>query len=420
MESITPNARLRIGYFLSEFPSLSQMFILREIEEIRRRGDLELSLFAFGGDSSGALPPQALELAKETAYFFGPLCPALVLGDLWRVCRAPLRSGRLFSRVVLGRYARLTRIRDMGLAQRVALAFRINRFIAEAGKRGVQHIHAHFAWFNCTVAIIVAECLGIPYSVTAHAQDIYFKPEDLAEKLASARFVVTCTEFNRGHIERQLGAAIAAKVRVNYHGICASEYGSAPQPGDGIGVLSVGRLVEMKGFEFLIQALAILRRRGRSIRCTIAGHGPQFERLTRLARELELEQSVSFPGFVPHERLRAMYAEHALFVLPSVTTEDGQRDGIPNVILEAMACGLPVVSTINSGIPEAVVDGETGLLVPPGDPDKLADAMERLCADAALRTRLAENGRRAVAAKFDLRRNVEDLCRIFKENVRVV
>jgi glycosyltransferase involved in cell wall biosynthesis len=308
----------------------------------------------------------------------------------------------------------------MGLTQRVALTFRINRFIAGAEKRRVQHIHAHFAWFNCTVALIVAERLGIGYSVTAHAQDIYFKPENLEEKLTHARFVVTCTEFNRAHIERQFGAAIATKVRVNYHGIRVTEYGPAAHPGNRIGVLAVGRLVEMKGFQFLIQALSILRRHGRSIQCTIAGHGPQFEYLTRLARELGLEQSVSFPGFVPHERLRAMYAEHAVFVLPSVTTEDGQRDGIPNVILEAMASGLPVVSTINSGIPEAVVHDETGLLVPPGDPDKLADAIEQLCADAGLRSRLAEKGRQAVAAKFDLRRNVEDLCRIFKESVSAV
>ena len=191
---------------------------------------------------------------------------------------------------------------------------------------------------------------------------------------------------------------------------------SNPEPSDEPPlILSIGRLVEKKGFPILLRAAAMLRREGIDFRLRIIGTGPDEPDLRRLASGLALEECVQFDGPVPHEELLPLFRTADLFVLASIVASDGDRDGLPNVLLEALALGVPVVSTRVSAIPELIEHEETGLLVNPGDPGGLAEQMERLLFDEQLRAKVIEQGRREVVTRFDVKENVAKLADLFTE-----
>jgi glycosyltransferase involved in cell wall biosynthesis len=191
-----------------------------------------------------------------------------------------------------------------------------------------------------------------------------------------------------------------------YHGIEVDRYAANPREGGEVPtLLAVGRLVPKKGLCYLVQAVGLLRRRGREVTLLVVGDGPERQRLERLAVEEGVADRVRFLGELPHEAVIPLYARGDILALPCVIDSSGDRDGIPNVLLEALASGMAVVSTPVSGIPEVVEEGRTGLLVPPADPAALADAIEALAADPALRRQLGEAGRDRVVQRFDIRRS---------------
>jgi glycosyltransferase involved in cell wall biosynthesis len=207
-----------------------------------------------------------------------------------------------------------------------------------------------------------------------------------------------------------VNGASEGKVRCIYHGLDMSEYapGRAPRRDRPL-LLAVGQLKPKKGFHHLLDACRILLERGSSFDCEIVGDGSLRAELAARIGELGLRSRVRLLGALPHEAVVKKYREATVFALPCVTGPDGDRDGIPNVILEAMAMGVPVVSTRHSGIPEAVEDGRTGLLVPPGDPQEIATAIERLLGDPVLRERLGSRGRERVRKVFDIDANARAL-----------
>jgi glycosyltransferase involved in cell wall biosynthesis len=284
----------------------------------------------------------------------------------------------------------------------------------------VTHMHAHFATAPTLIAMLTHELTGIPYTFTAHARDIYVDtpPELLLAEIQQAAAVVTVSEYNMRYLSAQLGLTPNDKVHCIYNGLDLSifEY-RQPRASDGNPpvILSVGRLIEKKGFGDLIASAAILRRRGHRFRVEIVGAGPLLPALEAQVRRLGLKSCVQFLGAQPQETVQLDYRRATLFALPCVVTADGDRDGIPTVLLEAMASGTPVVSTEVSGIPELIESGSDGLLVEPNNPALLADALEQLLIDPELRNRLAQAARQKIEERFAIDRNCAQLLALFPQ-----
>lgn len=281
--------------------------------------------------------------------------------------------------------------------------------------RGIGHLHAHFASSATTVARIAGALTGVPYSFTAHAKDIFHEsvdPADLQRKLWDASGVVTVSDFNLDFLRRQYGPA-AGQVRRVYNGLDLLEFGYSNPRFRMPRVLFVGRLVAKKGVEVLLEACALLAARGVQFRCDLVGAGPLEEALRRRVEALRLAPLVRFLGPQPRTMVQALLQQAAVFAAPCVVSGDGDRDGLPTVLLEAMALGTPCVATDVTGIPEVLQDGVTGLQVPQHDAAALATAIARLLAGPSLRARLAEGARRLMVQRFDVHRNAAGLREMF-------
>jgi glycosyltransferase involved in cell wall biosynthesis len=273
------------------------------------------------------------------------------------------------------------------------------------------------AWFASTLS-------GKPYSFTAHAKDIYQQgqnPGDLLQKkIRHARFVTTCTGANLLYIQCALGQWLDKScVHKVYHGLDIDRFQPVPNPSirgsKPLQLLSVGRYVEKKGFHFLLEACAQLRQQGYQFHCRIIGeYGDQYQFLQKLQEQLGLQDCVSLDGSVTHEALPAIYQQSDIFVLPCQVLDNGDRDGIPNVLMEAMACGLAVVSSRISGIPELIESGEHGLLVEEQNSQALTEALQLLFATPDLIVQLGKQARTRICQEFDARQTNQQLKQLFE------
>lgn len=280
----------------------------------------------------------------------------------------------------------------------------------DAQARGIAHFHAHFGSDTATVACLAARALGGTWSFTAHARDIYHTyvtPEADARmrraKLRGAAFVVTVSDYNARHL-----SALCPEARIVrlYNGIDLAAFSPVEAAGQRPGqIIAVGRMVEKKGFGVLLDACALLRARGVPFSLSIVGSGPLEAELRAQRAALGLEGVVALEGPLPQEALIGMMGRAQLAVLPCVVTDSGDRDGLPTVLLEAMARGLPVVTTTVSGGPEIVEDGVTGRLCAPGDAAALADALADVLAMPERARRMGLAGRRRAERLFDLATN---------------
>lgn len=392
-----------IAYVLKMYPRFSETFVVNEILELERQG-VDVRIYSLRKPDDGRFHASLARVKANVVYV--PQYPQM---EPERVRAAHLAVAAAWPDA----YAELRAYAE-GLEQ----PFGLKRFL-QAGviaahllRQPVDALHAHFASSATRVAGMVARLTGIPYSFTAHAKDIFHddvSPASLRHKMGAARFVVTVSRFNQAYL-RQIQNGAGGDVRCLYNGIDLRTFKPNPrvarQPGL---ILAVGRLVEKKGFAQLIEACALLAQRGLDFRCEIVGAGEQRARLASLIADLRLEERVALVGPKPQDALLADYQRAALFALPCIVARDGNRDGLPTVLLEAMACGLPVVATTVTGNPEIVDHGIDGLLTPPEDVPALADALALLLHDDALRRTLGANARRKVEQCFDLRRNVGQL-----------
>jgi glycosyltransferase involved in cell wall biosynthesis len=387
----------RVGYVLSNFPVLSETFVLHELLELEAQG-LALEVFSVRRPPGQLRHEDVGRLRAPVTYVPGPL---RLLGMQRRIA------------ATLGPEYRRQRIRVAARGPRETWRFLQAGFVAhEARRRGLTHLHAHFAHHPALVAMYAAQLAGISFSFTAHAMDLYRQQVDrrtLIRKLAAARFVVTVSEYNAAFLQ-ELAPEVRDKLVLVRSGIDLERFAPSPPPAPRpFRILCVARLVEKKGIGVLIAACRELKERGRSFRCDVIGEGRLRPALEALIRQHQLGEVVQLRGAATHEVVREHYRAAHAFVLPCVVAEDGDRDGLPVSLLEAMACGLAVVTTPVTGIPEVLRDGENGLLVPPGDPAALADAIARLMDDPALAHRLGAKARPVIAAGFDRRRTVAAL-----------
>jgi glycosyltransferase involved in cell wall biosynthesis len=284
-----------------------------------------------------------------------------------------------------------------------------------ARARGITHLHAHFGNVATAVARLAGRFAGIPYSFTAHARDIFHQnvvPEVLRRKLAQAKAVVTVSEFNLEFLRRHYGAAAGRVTRI-YNGLDMTSFAYASPVGRPPTIVSVGRLVEKKGFPDLIDACAGLAADGREFRCVIVGDGPQEQLLRERVAAAGLESRVALIGVRMQDEVKRLIQQAAVLAAPCVVGADGDQDGLPTVLLEAMALGTPCVGTGVTGIPEVLRDGETGLMVAQHAPHALAAALGVLLDDAQLRERLARNARRLMEREFDVHRNTARMRELF-------
>lgn len=291
----------------------------------------------------------------------------------------------------------------------------------EIPPRGIVHLHAHFGTSAATVARIAAALSATSFSFTAHAKDIFHEsvsPEEFVATLRDAAAVVSVSDYNVTYL-RELYGQCAARVRRVYNGLELERFPYRPPSDRPARIVAVGRLVEKKGFEILIDACALLRSRDVTVECDILGTG-ELERALRARIEGHgLQRSVVLRGARPQAEVISAVSNASVLAVPCVVGADGNRDGLPTVLLEAMALGTPCVATDVTGIPELIADGRTGLLVDQHDAAGLAAAIERLLVDVPLRLRLAAAARQRIEADFDSRRTAAALRDIFAECVGV-
>src|SRR5260221_313132 len=400
---------LKIGYVLKRFPRLSETFILNEILELERLGvQLQIySLIDVTVEEPGSLRHQLLqELTSPVIYL-----PARRPMKKWRVKAGQFSQGEFTQRV-------LKEICGGQVSSEAILLLQSALIGSLARAQGVGHLHAHFGTDSASAAMLASRATGIPFSFTAHAKDIYHEtvnPRLLRRKIEEAAFVVTVSDFNKRYLSELAGEEFGEKIVRLYNGIDLQRFqpGSPSQREPGL-ILAVGRLQEKKGFNHLISACGHLRDSGPAFRCQIVGEGPEFESLSRQIGGLGLEDPVVLAGAQPQEQVIETLKRASLFVLPCVISPSGDRDALPTVLLEAMAMGLPVISTDLVGIPEIVEHDKTGLLVPPGDAIALAKAMQQLLKQPEGQELFGLAGRAKVEKLFDLRKNVPVLKELFE------
>ncbi len=394
-------ARFReTAFILGPFPVLSQTFIYREFEAMADFG-LEVNLVSTGSRRAHdvQLSP-ALREMEQRAIFLSPDSARVVASmGAW------LRSSRVRQtmRWMMGFPHRSPAKRARAVASVLVAA----QLAPELRLRGIRYVHAHFAGFQTEIAMSLSRLLDIPYGCTWHAYGIYKDRNILEDKVRDARVLLTCTRHNVEHL-RALCPNEAERIHLDYHGLDLSRFPEAAAFDETARpvILAVGRLIPKKGFSHLLRAASILKRSGQAFEIRLIGEGPERSQLEELVRELGLGEEVRLLGAQPNREVFRQVAASRVVVVPSVVTADGDMDGIPNVALEAMSLGRPVVGSQISGIPEVVISAETGFLTEPGDEAQLARQLGILLSDPDLAAELGARARALIFDRFDLRANV--------------
>jgi glycosyltransferase involved in cell wall biosynthesis len=414
-------AIVKLAVVISQFPCSDEVFILRELRALQR-GGVELQIFSLrqAAQQEEALHAEARSLLGATRYSPFLWSRPVIARNLQLLLTQPALYGRLFARVIGETW------RSRAFLTRSLVLFPLAvRWGMELRDSGIDRIHAHWATHPSTAAWIMSRISGIPFSMTAHAHDIYLDQAMLPFKLRASVAVLTCTRENLDFLQRLCPDLPDDRLRLSYHGVDLAAYRPATAPADEFRILSVGTLLPRKGFDTLLEACAILQREGTAHACEIVGDGPMRVELERQARRLGLA-SVTFLGKRSQEELPEIYRRASVFVLAAnhagggvvsaaARRRPGAADlihfGIPNVILEAMACGLPVVASGLPALKEVLVEDGNGLGVPERDPAALAAALRGLARDPARRARLGAHAAARVHAGFDLSRTAGEVAR---------
>jgi glycosyltransferase involved in cell wall biosynthesis len=383
-----------VAVITTAFPTAA-FFVEADVRRLRERG-VRVQVFALRSPRGRSWQPEHESLLPLTRYVGSPFHPEAWLSLLLWAIRKPHVLIPEWLRQLWA--SRASRYALAGHAGYLPAAARIATLV-ERGE--FDCVHAAWAHFPGSVAYLVSRLTGRPFSMSAHAgSDLYRTQAFLPEKVRAARFTSACVRRN-AEMLRGLGGP-EARVECVYHGVDLRRFDGATRRRDSDPLLlAVGRLAPAKGYDVAIRALALPPSRGPAPRLVVVGDGPERPRLEALAREVGVGDRVSFVGELPQQELVGFYARAWLLLAPSRVLGNGRRDGIPNVTVEAMAMGVPVLATLAGGLDEAVTPGETGALVPPDDPAALADALARLLADPAALDRMGERARLRARGEFD-------------------
>lgn len=395
-----------MGMVLKGYPRISETFISNEIKLLEEQG-IKVHIFSmrqpresFTHKSIEAIKAAVTYLPSELWLEFH----RFLWPNLNTFCRFP--AGYITGiRLAIRRYRRNRNI--MTLKHLLQAGFLVHH----CRGKNISHLHAHFAHSPTSVAMFAAEISGLPFSFTAHAKDIYTtNKEQLAEKIEKAKFVVTCTEYNKRYLDALTNDP--RRVSCVYHGIDLQLFSFADkqrQPAPPFQFLTIARFVEKKGITDILEALAVLKEADFPFHYTLIGSGDDQPQITARVGELGLEDRVTLTGTLPHEKVLEHFRRTDCFVLGCKIAANGDRDGIPNVLAESMALGVPVVVPPISGIPELVEHERTGLLVDTTDAKALAAALKRIVTDLPLRDQLLPAAKKRIHEIFDNRALINDL-----------
>ena len=387
---------LRLAQIVSRFPMITETFVLYELEAMEKLG-VTVELYSLLREYPKVVHPEAEKWVRRAHYF--PFFSPKILRAHWHyIRRNPGRYFRTVAEVLRGTWGCA---RCFG----AALAFfpKVVRFAYEMEEQAIQHVHGQFAYHAAVAALIVHRLTGIPFSFTARGSDVQSDGHMLKEKVEAADFVISVSEYNKEIILRKCGSGAAEKIHVIHGGVDVdrlSPHNQTATPGP-LRILCVARFEEVKGHKSLVEACRVLKEHGLPFECRLIGDGPLVPQIENQIKRADLCDAVFLLGARPYNEVIDEFSRTDVVVLATAPTANGKREGIPNVLKEAMACGLPVVAAASGGIPE-LVDESCGILVRPRDPAAIADALQRLCDQPALRRRMGIAGRRKIVREFNL------------------
>jgi glycosyltransferase involved in cell wall biosynthesis len=413
----------QIGYLLRSYPRLSQTFILNEILALEKIG-LSIQIFALTDPHEKVVQMQVDQVQAPVHYLDEDIQPRSLRNMLNENVGVAIRHFNGYMRSLF--YVATNKEIDEGYTARdrwecfhqaVHLIYLLGLLEKRTGKR-IEHLHAHFAHDPTLIAYLVHYMIGIPFSFTAHARDLYQVPEKaLSDRISRASAVITCCRANLEYLNR-IAPSERSKFSLIYHGVNLKDF--QPVPGSDAKptpepplILSVGRLVEKKGFKDLLEALLLVKKQGERFQCVIYGDGPLCQPLREWIDEHGMADEILLMGDRTQQELISIYQNATLFILTPVQTEDGDRDGIPNVLVEAMAVGLPVITTAVAGIPELVEDNRDGLLYPSHDVQGIASGIIELLRDPEKRRQLGDAASKKVSEQFDIAQAAKRLKTLF-------
>ena len=407
-----------LGMILKGYPRISETFISNEILLLEKIG-LPIHLFSMRQPRESFTHQSVTQIQAGVDYL-----PETLLRPLPRLlfhnCLLAAQRPAAYARALTIALQRFLRTRKSATLKHLFQAGYLVQSLLPV--RPSLHLHAHFAHSPASVAMFTSLLSGLPFSFTAHAKDIYTSdPRQLRQKMAMARFVVTCTEYNRRYL-KTLFDGVSPRIYRVYHGIDTGLFTQnreisikAKTPYQ---LLTVARLTAKKGLPTVYKALKILKDKGVAFTHTLIGDGEDRRKILTVIKDLDLSAHVSWLGTQPHEKVLEHYKRAHLFALGCEVAPNGDRDGIPNVLFESMAMGVPVVATNLSAIPELVQTEKTGLLVDPGSPEKMAAAMLRMLTDADLRTRIIPAARQRVVCDFDNTSLIRELAAVYRKEIK--
>ena len=400
MNNLMTPMKPRLAYILKMYPRFSETFIVSELLALERAG-FQIDIFSLRAPVDGRFHRFLSDVGASVTYIESH--PTRI-SRFWNAMHA-LRP----STPALWATLKNNSQQD---AEDVYQALLVAAHVQE---RGIEHIHAHFGSVATFVAQLTAQICGIRFSFTMHAKDIYHESVDanaLSDAIKAASFSITVSDYNHQYLEEVMGIRSESLHRI-YNGLDLSLFPFTPIKARENKIVAVGRLVEKKGFDYLIQASFELRKRGLEIPCQIIGAGPLEEHLKELINRHRVADLVTILGPRTQDEVIHAVSSASVFIAPCVVAEDGNRDGLPTVLLEAMALGTPCISTDVTAIPEIIDHLKTGLIVPQRDSLTLADSIESLVGNQHLQQEIAINARCLIETCFDIDKNIKQLSALF-------
>ncbi len=405
-----------LGYILKGYPRISETFISNEILLLEKLG-FTMRLFPMRLPRESFSHASVKEIKARVDYL-----PTELFADFFRLLRPNIflaaKRPKEFKKTIATASQGISKGKELATLKHLLQAgYLTNEHLKK--DPSVAQLHGHFAHSPTSVTLFASLLSGIPFSFTAHAKDIYTSDrEKLRKKITQARFVVTCTKHNAEYL-RTIAGDCPTPIYCIYHGIDLNLFQQTiaeRTTHEPYTILTVARMTQKKGLPTIYRALAELQKKGIAFQHTLIGDGDDREKILRLISSLGLQETCRWIGTQTHDEVLRHFKTSDLFVLGCEIAENGDRDGIPNVLVESLAMGVPALSTTVSAIPEILIDGKTGITVPPSQPGQLATAMLRILTDQQLRHQLITGGQELVKDQFDNSRWIQELAGIFRRH----
>lgn len=400
---------MKIAYVMSRFPKHSETFILYEMLAIEEHG-VSVEIYPLLKQRDAVVHQEAVPLVKRAHYM--PFISLPIISSNIAAARSnPTLYFSTLLEVLRGTFGNTNFL--IGAISTFPKAVHFSKMMVE---EQITHIHAHFSNHPAVAALIVHRLTAIPFSFTAHGHDIHKDRTMLREKIAAAAFAVTISEYNKSLMAKECPPGDNSKIHVIHCGVDTRLFKVPvkPEQGAAMNIICVASLLEVKGHTYLIQACKLLRDRGVSFTCHLVGEGKYRARIVKEIKHSGLDDHIRLHGGCTQSHVRELLMTSDIFVLASIRTRTGAREGIPVALMEAMAVGLPVVASNISGIPELVQNGISGYLTPPGDVNALAESIGVLIEEGSTRRKMGAAAREIILRNFDLESNVKQLIHMFQ------